>query len=74
MSGKRAWTPLEDIGLRAAGKSLLAAYASASGRSLAACQIRLDRLLRAEVTTCPTCGQQVTAHRRAKARGEASDE
>ena len=71
---KRAWQPNDDAGLLGAGKARLAEYASAAGRSIAACQLRLDRLLRAEVTTCPTCGQSVTAHRRAKARGEAIDE
>lgn len=65
---KRAWTPNEDTGLVAAGKARLAEYAQGAGRSIAACQLRLDRLTRGAVTTCPTCGQSVTKHMRAKVR------
>ena len=71
---KRAWQPHDDAGLLAAGKARLAEYARAAGRSIAACQLRLDRLLTGQIPTCPTCGQRVTAHTRAKARGETIDE
>ena len=63
---KRAWQPNEDAGLLAAGKARLAEYANSSDRSIAACQMRLDRLTRGAVATCPTCGQSVTEYTRQK--------